>query len=105
VIDAADKSGATLNSLTFTLSEDAPARQEAIRLASEDAKAKAVALANSMGVKLGPTIRISTNAQAAKSQELRPTFNQRSRSGDALAAIAPTSTPLRPERARTQPTS
>ncbi len=65
LIDAASKNGASLNSLTFTLSDDAAARTEAIGLASKDAQAKAVALASSMGVKLGPALRISTNAQAS----------------------------------------
>ncbi|HUY17901.1 MAG TPA: SIMPL domain-containing protein [Candidatus Binataceae bacterium] len=65
IIDAAYKAGASLNSVTFTLGADAAARTEAIRLASADAQAKAAAVANSMGVKLGPAIRISTNAQAS----------------------------------------
>lgn len=63
VIEAAGKAGARLTSLTFTLSENAAARTEAIRLASEDAQAKAAAVAKSMGVKLGSLIKISTTAR------------------------------------------
>ena len=63
-VEAAMKAGAErLNQVVFSLKEDSAARKEAIEKASADAKSKAETLANSMGVKLGPILRISTNAQ------------------------------------------
>jgi uncharacterized protein len=63
-VETAVKAGAAqLNQVTFSLKEDSAARKEAIEKASADAKSKAETLATSMGVKLGPILRISTNAQ------------------------------------------
>ena len=63
-VEAAVKAGAAqLNQVTFSLKEDSAARKEAIEKASADAKSKAQTLATSMGVTLGPILRISTNAQ------------------------------------------
>jgi uncharacterized protein YggE len=49
--------------VTFSLKEDSAARKEAIEKASADAKSKAETLATSMGVSLGPILRISTSTQ------------------------------------------
>lgn len=63
LIEAGMKAGAArLNQVSFTVREDSDARKQAIEKASNDAKAKAQALAGSMGVKLKEVIRISTNA-------------------------------------------
>jgi uncharacterized protein YggE len=63
-VEAAVKAGAAqLNQVTFSLKEDSAARKEAIEKASADAKSKAETLATSMGVSLGPILRISTSAQ------------------------------------------
>ncbi len=63
-IESAMAAGASqLNSVSFTLREDADARKDALAKASGEARSKAETVANSMGVKLGKVLRISTNAQ------------------------------------------
>lgn len=64
LIEAGMAAGASqLDSVSFTLSSDATARNDAISAASKDAQSKAQALAASMGVKLGKALAISINAQ------------------------------------------
>ncbi len=48
-------------SATFTLRDDHAARREAIAVAAKDAQSTAQSIANSMGVKLGPLLSVSTN--------------------------------------------
>jgi uncharacterized protein YggE len=63
LIEAGISAGADqLNSVQFTLRDDAAARDQAIAKAAQDAKSKAAVLAKSMGVQLGDVMRISTNA-------------------------------------------
>ncbi|HUY25940.1 MAG TPA: SIMPL domain-containing protein [Candidatus Binataceae bacterium] len=64
LIEAAMAAGASqLDSVSFTLSSDAAARNDAIAAASKDAQSKAQVLATSMNVKLGKALGISINAQ------------------------------------------
>jgi uncharacterized protein YggE len=57
LIEAGISAGADqLNSVQFTLSNDATARNEAIAKAAQDAKGKAAVVAQSMGVQLGDVI-------------------------------------------------
>jgi uncharacterized protein YggE len=64
MIEAGMKAGAAqLNSVSFTLSDAATSDNAAIAAASKDAQGKAQAVANSMGVKLGKILSISTDAQ------------------------------------------
>lgn len=61
LIDAAVAAGANrVNSLSFGLKDEAPARTEAIAKASKDAQAQAQALATSLGLKLKRIVYAST---------------------------------------------
>ena len=65
LIDTAIAAGANrVNSLDFSLRDDTRARNEAIAQAAKDAQAQADALASSIGVKLGPIISATTEAEA-----------------------------------------
>jgi len=64
VIDAAIGAGANrISSLNYTLRADSKARSEAIAKAAHDAQTQAAALANALGLKLGPVIRASTQLE------------------------------------------
>lgn len=64
VLDAAGGSGATsMSGLRFDLKERATAEREALTLAVRDAMARARALANGGGVKLGSILRIDESGQ------------------------------------------
>lgn len=64
LLEAGMKAGATqLNSVSFTVSDPQAAGNDAIAQASKSAQGKAEALADSMKVKLGKILSISTNAQ------------------------------------------
>jgi uncharacterized protein YggE len=61
VIDAAIGAGANrISSLNYSLRADSKARSEAIAKAAHDAQTQAAALANALGLRLGPVIRAST---------------------------------------------
>jgi uncharacterized protein YggE len=61
LIDAAIGAGANrISSLNYSLRADSRARSEAIDKAARDAQTQAAALANALGLKLGPIIRAST---------------------------------------------
>jgi uncharacterized protein YggE len=65
LIDAAIAAGANrVNSLDFSLRDNAKARNEAIADAANDAQQQAEALASSLGVKLGPVISATTESEA-----------------------------------------
>ncbi len=65
LLNAGIEAGASrLNSVSFTLSDDAAARQQAIATAAKDAQTKAQTVATSMDVKLGKVLRISIDGAA-----------------------------------------
>ena len=64
LIDTAIDAGANrINFLNFTLRDEPQARSKAIALAAKDAQAQAESLARSLGVKLGPVVKATTQAQ------------------------------------------
>jgi uncharacterized protein len=65
LIDTAIEAGANrINFLNFTLRDESKARSQAITLAAKDAQTQADSLAKSLGVKLGPVIKATTEAEA-----------------------------------------
>ena len=85
LIDAAIAAGANrINSLSYSLRADSKARSEAIAKATRDAQTQATALADALGVKLGPVLRAST------SSEVRPVPLTRFAGAAAMAANVPT---------------
>jgi uncharacterized protein YggE len=59
VIDAAVQAGATnIQSLRFGLKDPEPARRQALRLATEQARADAAAIASGLGASLGDVISV-----------------------------------------------
>jgi len=85
LIDAAIAAGANrINSLSYSLRADSKARSEAIAKATRDAQTQAMALADALGVKLGPVLRAST------SSEVRPVPLTRFAGAAAMAANVPT---------------
>lgn len=87
LIDAAMQAGANnINRLVFTLKDEEAARLEALRQASTKAKAKAEAIAASLGLKI---LRINSVTEGERS--FQPIFRQTPMArGEALAAQAPT---------------
>ena len=64
IIDAAIGAGANrISSLNYSLRADSKARSEAIGKAAHDAQTQATALANALGLKLGPVIKASTQSE------------------------------------------
>jgi uncharacterized protein len=64
LIDTAIEAGANrINFLNFTLRDETEARSKAIALASKDAQTQAESLARSLGVKLGPVVKATTQAE------------------------------------------
>ena len=64
LIDTAIEAGANrINFLNFTLRDESQARSQAIALAAKDAQAQADSLAKSLGVKLGPVVKATTEAE------------------------------------------
>jgi uncharacterized protein YggE len=85
LIDAAIAAGANrINSLSYSLRGDSKARSEAIAKATRDAQTQAMALADALGLKLGPVLRAST------SSEVRPVPLTRFAGAAAMAANVPT---------------
>jgi uncharacterized protein len=65
LIDVAIGAGANrISSLSYSLRENSKARSEAIAKAARDAQMQASALADALGVKLGPLIKASTEYEA-----------------------------------------
>ena len=63
LIDSAIEAGANrIDTLNYTLRADSKARSEAIAKAAHDAQTQASALADALGVKLGPVIKASTES-------------------------------------------
>jgi uncharacterized protein len=64
LIDTAIEAGANrINFLNFTLRDESQARSQAITLAAKDALTQADSLARSLGVKLGPVVKATTQAE------------------------------------------
>ena len=64
-IDTAIEAGANrINFLNFTLRDESQARSQAIALAAKDAQTQADSLAKSLGVKLGPVVKATTEAES-----------------------------------------
>jgi uncharacterized protein YggE len=64
LIDTAIAAGANrINFLNFTLRDESQARSQAIALAAKDAQTQADSLARSLGVKLGPVVKATTEAE------------------------------------------
>ncbi|MBV8055260.1 MAG: SIMPL domain-containing protein [Deltaproteobacteria bacterium] len=81
LIDAAIGAGANrIDTLNYSLRADSKARSEAIAKAARDAQTQASALADALGVKLGPVIKASTESQ------VRPVPIARFASSAAMAA-------------------
>jgi len=88
LIDSAIAAGANrVNSLDFSVKDDARARAEAIAMATRDARAQADALAAALGVKLGKVLKATTVSEA------RPIPV---RLGRAMAMSANVATPVEP---------
>jgi len=60
---AIDAGANRINFLIFTLRDETQARSKAIALAAKDAQAQAESLARSLGVKLGPVVKATTQAE------------------------------------------
>jgi len=85
LIDAAIAAGANqVNALNYSLRDDTKARSDAIAKATKDAAAQAQSLAAALGVKLGPVIKASTEAQ------VRPIMMEAAAGFAAMSHRAPT---------------
>jgi uncharacterized protein YggE len=85
LIDAAIGAGANrISSLDYSLRADSKARSEAITKAAHDAQTQASALAEALGVKLGPVIKASTES------EVRPVPVSRFAAAPMMASDVPT---------------
>jgi len=92
VVDAGLDNGANqLDGVSFQLKNDGPMREEALKLAVEEAKGKAAAIAKALGVALGPVMEVSESGVSVSPLE---EGNERVRFS-ALAA-APVATPVSP---------
>jgi uncharacterized protein len=92
VIDAAVGAGANeVQGVDFRLRNDAPARQQAVRRAVEDARGTAQAMAAALGVTLGPVLE----AREGGAQVVFPQMDVRAYRQEAMAIAAPP-TPVAP---------
>jgi len=90
LIDTAIEAGANrINFLNFTLRDESQARSQAIALAAKDAQTQADSLAKSLGVKLGPVVKATTEAEA------RPLPVMRASAG-MMSSMAAAPTPVQP---------
>jgi uncharacterized protein len=72
LIDTAIEAGANrINFLNFTLRDESQARSQAIALAAKNAQTQADSLAKSLGVKLGPVVKATTEAEATPMPMMR----------------------------------
>ncbi len=96
VIDASRSSGANrLEGVSFELKDDSKYRMRALQLAGEQAKVKANALAQSLGIKLGPAWKVSEAAINSP----RPLY-----AGRALEKAALAATPVQPGELKVEAT-
>lgn len=93
VIDAAVGAGANeVQGVDFRLRNDRPARQQAVRRAVEEARATATAIAEALGVTLGPVLE----AREGGAQVMYPQMDVRAYRQEAMMASAPPPTPVSP---------
>lgn len=75
VIDAAAESGAArIDSIQFSNTNKDPYKNQAYRLAAEDARAQAETLAKSLGLTLGPVLSVNENTSYNTPVYFRPTM-------------------------------
>jgi len=84
-----DSGANRINFLNFTLRDESQARSQAIALAAKDAQTQADSLAKSLGVKLGPVVKATTEAEA------RPLPVMRASAG-MMSSMAAAPTPVQP---------
>lgn len=73
IIDAAAESGAArIDSIQFSNTNKDPYKNQAYRLAAEDARAQAEAIAKSLGQTLGPVLSVSESTTASGPYTIRP---------------------------------
>jgi uncharacterized protein len=95
VIDAGVKSGANeLQGLSFELRNDTEQRKQALRLAVREARAKAEAIADGLGVRVGPLLEVIESAFAVAPPQMEM--------GRAMAMAADAGTPVEPGQIRVQ---
>jgi uncharacterized protein YggE len=93
VIDAAVGAGANeVQGVDFRLRNDRPARQQAVRRAVGDARGAAAAMAEALGVTLGPVLE----AREGGAQVMYPQMDVRAYRQEAMMASAPPPTPVSP---------
>ncbi len=86
IIDAASEAGANqIQRLEFGLRDEKPAREEALRKATLEARSNAEAMAGALGLKLGPVISLEQGA----SGESRPPMPMAARVGAAPTPVEP----------------
>jgi uncharacterized protein YggE len=92
VVDAGLDNGANqLDGVQFKLKNDGPVREQALKLAVEEAKGKAAAIAAALGVALGPVLEVSESGVSVSPLE------DRGNGGVALlSARAAVATPVSP---------
>ena len=91
VVDAGLASGANqLNGVQFQLKDDATAREQALKAAVSEARGKATAIAQALSVTLGPL------QEASESGSYVTPLEERGEAVFAMAARAPTATPVSP---------
>ncbi len=90
LIDTAIEAGANrINFLNFTLRDESQARSQAIALAAKDAQTQADSLAKSLGVKLGPVVKATTETEARPLPVMRA-------GAVAMSSMAAAPTPVQP---------
>jgi uncharacterized protein len=91
LIDAAIGAGANrINFLNFTLRDESQARSQAITIATRDAQTQAESLAKALGVKLGPVINATTEAEVRPMPIMRMSSMAMSASMGAPTPVHPT---------------
>jgi uncharacterized protein YggE len=93
VVDAGLDNGANqLDGVRFQLKNDGPMREEALKLAVEEAKGKAAAIAKALGVTLGPVMEVSESGVSVSpldDQVERPSFRLSGRCSSVATPVSP----------------
>jgi uncharacterized protein YggE len=92
VVDAGLDNGANqLDGVQFQLKNDGPVREQALKLAVEEAKGKAAAIAAALGVTMGPVLEVSESGVS-----VTPLGDRGGGSVAMLSARAAVATPVSP---------